>query len=261
MLQMRSVQVFMYKIMKTKHFENPDINKESDIICIDNDAHNGCDYDTANSIEYRYDDWLHRDIESRIDETEAQELFGFEHVNPKSPEDKKFEKSYKTINKVLERNDFYNDVFVSKKPELLTQNINNRELDKAVDINKTSVKQETNGMLNQTDKICQSIESSSNTVAKSLQTLNSGVMNQASQEFVIEKAQNERKMQIPDRLELHGKRNSKSEATTTETLAKLQNSFKCDLCSMKFRLHDTLVRHLIYVHDVDEKKAKYFGTP
>ena len=67
-------------------------------------------------------------------------------------------------------------------------------------------------------------------------------------------------VQTPHSLDLQAKGNSKPEAITKKTLPKLQNSFKCDMCSLRFRLHDTLVMHLIHVHDVDERKAKCFGT-
>ena len=82
-----------------------------------------------------------------------------------------------------------------------------------------------------------------------------------SQDLTLEKTQNKReKMQTPHSLDLQAKRNSKPEAITKKTLPKLQNSFKCDMCSLRFRLHDTLVIHLIHFHDVDERKAKCFGT-
>ena len=246
---------------KDKGFENFDIKEVSYVMDVDDNDHNDDNFASTNDVVFDSKNWFDKDTAPRFDDTEDQEFVRHEAVKPMSSEDNKFKKSNTTINNVIERTVSFKDVFVSKKPELWNQNVNNRELRKSLNINMNSNKHIISGMLNETDNKCQDNESSTTSVAKSFQPLEAGVMNQASQELTIEKTQNKRKnMQIPNRIEPQAKRSSKSETFTKKTQPKVQKSFKCDTCSLRFRLHDTLVMHLIHVHDVDERKAKYFGT-
>ena len=206
-----------------------------------------CYFDRTIFIGHGNDFLFHKDIQSKLDTNEYQENF----YNSILPENNDLGKSKEKMSEVLGSNISCRHDFVSKTQDMFNRSTINRDLD---NIDSTNIRS-SKYMVTQ---LFQGHESSDNAESKSLQTLESEVVNQSSQESNHDKRKNTHKSGM---LEARAKRQVMPEKTTNKTSTRLQQIFKCETCSIKFRQQETLVMHMVHVHDLDERKAKNLSTP
>ena len=205
-----------------------------------------CNFDRTIFIGHGNDFLFHKDIQSKFDTNEYQENF----YNSILPENNDLGKSKEKIGSNIS----CSHDFVSKTQDMFNRSTINRDFD---NIDSTNIRS-SKYMVSQKNELFQGHESSDNAESKSLQTLESEVVNQSLQESNHDKRKNTHKSGM---LEARAKRQAMPEKTTNKTSTRSQQIFKCETCSIKFRLQETLVMHMVHVHDLDERKAKNLSTP
>ena len=230
--------------------ENIATNQLSNLLGEDVDNENNLDR-TVISGNGR-DVLLPKGIQSKFDPSEDHEYFYKEPVQSTLLENSTLGKFKENLNEVFDStiSSNCNNDLVSKTLDIFNQSTINKDLDN-VD---SAIVVGSKDMFSQNNELFQVHVGISNTDGKFLQTFESDVLNQSKQE--IAQVSNHDKRKKLDMLESNAEMRAVTDKPLDKTSTKLQQIFKCETCSIKFRLQETLVMHMVHVHDVDERKAK-----